>query len=81
MENELDAAYASDLSGLLSTYAPELWIHGHIHRNRDYVHNRTRVVANPRGYLLGSSIRGRGRQYPENVDFNPELVIEVTKRG
>ncbi len=80
VENELDAAYASDLSGLVSTYAPEFWIHGHIHCNRDYVYDRTRVVANPRGYLLGATMRGRGRQYPENADFNPELVIEVAKR-
>jgi len=80
-EHPLDPAYASDLSGLIEKYAPELWIHGHIHVNRDYVHDRTRVACNPRGYLLGNTMRGRGRTYPENEAFDPELVITVTKRG
>jgi len=81
VENELDAAYASDLSSMIEKYAPELWLHGHIHKNRDYVHDRTRVVANSRGYLLGHVMNGRGHRYPENPDFDPEMVITVTKRG
>jgi Icc-related predicted phosphoesterase len=77
VQSELDAAYASDLSALIEQHKPELWIHGHIHRNRDYIHGSIRVIANPRGYLLGSTMRGRGHQYPENPDFNPALVVEV----
>jgi Icc-related predicted phosphoesterase len=80
VENELDSAYASDLSGLIEKYAPELWIHGHIHRNRDYIHDRTRILCNPRGYLLGNTMHGRGHKYPENEAFDPAMVIEVTRR-
>ncbi|WP_445504801.1 metallophosphoesterase [Microvirga sp. G4-2] len=77
VESELDAAYASNLSQTIEQYAPELWIHGHIHRNRDYTHDRTRVVANPRGYLINRQMRGRGENRPENPDFDSALVIKV----
>jgi len=80
VESELDAAYASDLSSVIEKFQPELWLHGHIHRNRDYMHDRTRVVANPRGYLLGRVMQGRGHRYPENPAFDPGLVIVVEPR-
>lgn len=51
-----------------------LWIHGHTHQSCDYRHHRTRVVANPRGYL---SWQGT----PENRAFQPDLVIEVSGDG
>jgi Icc-related predicted phosphoesterase len=79
--SELDAAYASDLSSLIEQYAPELWLHGHIHANRDYMHDRTRVICNPRGYLLGNTMKGRGRTYPENEAFDPAMVIGVSGRA
>jgi len=72
---ELDWCYSSDLEARLMTgdSAPNLWLHGHMHRNRDYVVGNTRVVANPRGYpVLG------GRR--ENPDFDPTLVVEVEPR-
>lgn len=80
-ESPLDAAYASDLSALIEQYAPNLWLHGHIHVSHDYVHDRTRIVTNPRGYLLGHVMQGRGRRYPENPAFDPALVITVEKRS
>jgi predicted phosphodiesterase len=48
-----------------------LWIHGHSHSSADYMHHRTRVVANPRGYL---SWTGEA----ENQAFKSDLVIEIT---
>lgn len=42
-----------------------LWIHGHTHESFDYVHEGTRVIANPRGY------------YSENKKFNGKLVVEI----
>jgi Icc-related predicted phosphoesterase len=81
VETELDAAYASDLGPVIETYAPELWIHGHIHKCHDYVHDRTRIICNPRGYLITRRMHGRGESKPENEAFDPELVIEVTKRA
>jgi Icc-related predicted phosphoesterase len=70
----LDGAYASDLTELLeSPSAPVLWLHGHIHENRDYVVGRTRIVCNPRGYVL----RERTGPWVENPAFDPRLVLDV----
>lgn len=57
-------AFVSDLSTLIETHHPSLWIHGHVHNSSDYRVVKTRVVANPHGY--GS----------ENVGFNGQLIIE-----
>jgi hypothetical protein len=54
--------------------APEYWIHGHIHRSRDYAVGETRIIANPRGYPT------RERGVMENPDWNPSLVIDVEPR-
>lgn len=45
-----NAAFASDLSGMIERRKPHLWIHGHIHIFRDYMADATRVICNPRGY-------------------------------
>lgn len=58
-------AYVSDLSALIETYQPALWVHGHLHNSSDYFVGATRVLANPHGYG------------PENPAFNNELVVEV----
>ncbi|TBF65674.1 metallophosphoesterase [Rhizobium leguminosarum] len=44
------AAFASDLSDLIRLGSPKLWVHGHIHRFRDYLEHRTRIICNPHGY-------------------------------
>lgn len=65
--DRLNYAYASNLQSLLEEdYAPDIWLHGHIHQTRDYQVGRTRVVANPRGYT-----------WDEQNDFNPGLVLEI----
>lgn len=62
----IDAAYASNLSRVLEgPHAPQLWIHGHIHRSSDYRVGGTRVLANPRG------------RRAENPAFDPSLVVEI----
>jgi Icc-related predicted phosphoesterase len=61
----LTAAYVSDLSGLIETYQPPLWVHGHIHKSSDYRVGNTRVLCNPHGYGT------------ENPDFNVALVVEL----
>lgn len=61
----LNAAYASDLSGVIESGRPALWLHGHTHDSCDYVIGSTRVACNPRGYD------------GENRDFNPALVVEI----
>lgn len=62
------AGFVSDLSRLMGPAA--LWVHGHCHDSFDYAVNGTRVIANPRGYLLAS-----GRL--ENRDFVAGLVVEI----
>jgi hypothetical protein len=71
--SDLDWCYASDLEHLMTgDAAPQLWLHGHIHRNRDYTVGDCRVVANPRGY---PDFAAR-----ENPDFDPTMVVEVEPR-
>ena len=62
------ACFASNLDELIGVSA--LWIHGHTHDSFDYVLHGTRVVCNPRGYC-------RNHDKPENLEFNPALVVEV----
>ncbi|PKA43184.1 phosphohydrolase [Rhizobium sullae] len=45
-----NAAFGSDLSGLIARRRPSIWVHGHIHRARDYLAGDTRIICNPRGY-------------------------------
>lgn len=74
----LDAAYASNLSRLLTAeHAPELWIHGHVHASRDYRVERTRIVANPHGYVFRKRFGRHSFIDRENPAFIPDLVIEV----
>jgi predicted phosphodiesterase len=61
-----NAAYASDLRGLIERAQPNLWIHGHVHHAHDYRVGGTRVVCNPRGYP-GEMAEG----------FRPDLVVTV----
>ncbi|MBB3452809.1 Icc-related predicted phosphoesterase [Rhizobium sp. BK313] len=44
------AAFASDLSSLIEERKPHLWIHGHIHKFRDYMFGGTRIICNPQGW-------------------------------
>jgi Icc-related predicted phosphoesterase len=62
----LAPCFASRLEDLLG--ASTLWVHGHTHDSLDYVLNETRVVCNPRGYVLGRN---------ENEDFNQNLIIKL----
>lgn len=64
----LRACYASNLDEFIKTRQPALWIHGHLHSHQDYHIGRTRILANPRGYV-GHDTTHSG--------FNPNLVIEL----
>jgi predicted phosphodiesterase len=68
-KNIISACFASRLEHLFDLPV-NLWIHGHTHDNMDYEMTGTRVVCNPRGYV-------RFGYPPENLDFNPGLVIEI----
>ncbi|NEI19768.1 phosphohydrolase [Rhizobium leguminosarum] len=62
-----NAAFASDLSDLIYRRRPSLWVHGHIHRARDYLSGDTRIVCNPRGYGSEREING----------FRANLIIDL----
>jgi predicted phosphodiesterase len=68
--NPLTPCYASNLEKLILERQPALWIHGHVHQTFDYCIDRTRVVANPRGYV------GMGPEHL-NITFNPSLLVEI----
>lgn len=61
--------FVSDLTDMIYNYQPELWIHGHTHANVDYMIGKTRVITNPRGYVVRNNI--------ENPFFQPDLVVDV----
>lgn len=42
--------FVSDQTKLIEKLTPKLWVHGHTHEAFDYVHDVTRIVANPLGY-------------------------------
>jgi Icc-related predicted phosphoesterase len=65
----ISAAYASNLEGLIVANGPALWVHGHIHRPRDYLIEKTRIVNNAFGYFDNTEIENRG--------FRSDLVLEV----
>lgn len=66
--NDLNGAYASDLDDFIEARPNiELWVHGHMHSNNDYMIGGTRILANPRGYY----------GYELNPGFNPQLVVEL----
>ena len=60
-------AFVSDLSELIETYQPTLWVHGHVHNSSDYLVGKTRVLCNPHGYGT------------ENLSFDGALVVEVAE--
>ncbi|WP_245511429.1 metallophosphoesterase [Rhizobium leguminosarum] len=62
-----NAAFGSDLSDLITPRRPSVWIHGHIHRFRDYMADKTRVICNPRGYGGEREISG----------FRPYFIVDL----
>lgn len=70
VDDELSAAYASELDSLMLDAAPQLWIHGHTHESVDYQVGETRVLSNPRGYSRIANGHG-------NPNFLPICIIDV----
>jgi Icc-related predicted phosphoesterase len=66
--DRLTPAYYADIEKFVGDQnKAKLWVHGHVHRNFDYLINETRVVCNPYGYYGESTNRG----------FDPKLVLEI----
>ncbi len=67
----LNGCFVSDLERLMGAERVALWVHGHTHDSFDYTVRGTRVLCNPRGYVL----QGVG----ENAAFDPALVVSVQR--
>jgi len=63
----LNPFFLCDVTSLIVSRKPRLWIHGHTHRSCDYQVAETRVVCNPYGYAA----------HEENPAFDPTLTVEV----
>lgn len=59
--------FLSDMSDIIASKNPKLWIHGHTHEQFDYVQGRTRIIANARGYPFE----------PTQKSFDPELYVDL----
>lgn len=77
----LDGSYASDLSEFIERWGPALWIHGHVHKPSDYRIGRTRIVANPRGYVTTYDAgTKRERTVVENPEHRPDYAVDLDMR-
>ncbi len=63
--------YASRLDDLILRRQPVAWMHGHVHRTRDYVIGGTRVLCHPRGYDDGKHRR-------EETGFDPFKLFTLS---
>ena len=69
----VSAAYASDLTDLIVSGAPELWVYGHSHEARQDVVGSTRLVTNAKGYGPWPP----GELVWDNARFDPQLIVEI----
>lgn len=67
----VNTCFVSDLEPQILRWQPALWLHGHTHDSFDYRIGATRVVANPRGYVLQGQL--------ENQAFDPALVFQLDR--
>jgi len=65
----ISAAYVSKMDDFITEHGPALWVHGHIHENRDYVIGNTRILNNAFGYPTP--------EVAEAVGFRNNLIIEL----
>ncbi|RLJ19537.1 phosphoesterase [bacterium endosymbiont of Escarpia laminata] len=66
MNDVSNAAYVSNLEGLIEQRQPSYWIHGHLHNSSDYLIGNCRIICNPRGY-----------PDERNREFNRQLSIDI----
>ena len=63
--------FVCEMDEVIERTKPSLWIAGHMHSAIDYKLYKTRVIHNPRGYMLKMGL--------ENPLFNPNLIIDTKK--
>lgn len=66
--DRIGSAYFADIEEVIGNHNKvKLWVHGHTHRNWDYMINETRVICNPYGYW----------GHATNKEFDRALIVEV----
>lgn len=67
--NEINCYFMNPMDELMIERRPQLWIHGHTHDSKDFLHNpsNTRIVCNPFGYA-GHAL---------NVDYEDVKTIVI----
>jgi predicted phosphodiesterase len=73
-----NGGFVSNLEEMMGSAV--LWIHGHTHNSFDYSVKGTRVVCNPRGYVLVKKARNSDAVLDvkaENREFDPGLIVTV----
>jgi len=73
-----NGGFVSNLEDMMGAAA--LWIHGHTHNSFDYSVKGTRVVCNPRGYVLVKKAPNSDAVLAvksENGEFSPALIVTV----
>jgi Icc-related predicted phosphoesterase len=59
--------FVCDMDDVIFDQKPKLWIHGHTHDSKDFMHESTHIVCNPFGYA-GSDL---------NLDYEDRKIVEV----
>ena len=65
--SELNRFFVCGMDDLIFDAKPKLWVHGHTHDNKDFMHGDTRIVCNPFGYV-GVEL---------NPDYVDQKVVEI----
>ena len=65
----LNPFFISNLEALIERSGVALWVHGHTHDSFDYQVGRTRILCNPRGYVVDGAM--------ENPNFEPRFMMEL----
>lgn len=64
-----NCGYYSDLEQIMhEDWAPDIWIHGHVHEACDVVIGKTRIIRNPFGYVTYDA---------ESTGFNKDFLIDT----
>lgn len=69
-DSPLNPFFVSDLEPFIRRNEVSLWVHGHTHSSFDYQVGATRILCNPRGYVVDGE--------PENPRFDPGLLVELS---
>ncbi len=65
--SDLNRFFVCLMDNLIFDAKPKLWIHGHTHDSKDFMHGETRIVCNPFGYA-GVEL---------NLEYEAQKIVEI----